>query len=45
VLCEIVNRDGTMMCGQQIDDFAARHGLLKISIAELIEWRQAHGDL
>ena len=45
VLCEIVNPDGTMMCGPQIDDFAARHGLLKISIAELIEWRRAHHDV
>jgi 3,4-dihydroxy 2-butanone 4-phosphate synthase / GTP cyclohydrolase II len=45
VLCEIVNPDGSMMCGQQIDDFAARHGLLKITIADLIEWRRAQGDL
>jgi 3,4-dihydroxy 2-butanone 4-phosphate synthase / GTP cyclohydrolase II len=45
VLCEIVNRDGSMMCGPQIDEFAARHGLLKISIAELIRWRRAHNDI
>lgn len=43
VLCEMVNPDGSMMCGQKIDEFATRHGLLKISIAELIEWRRAKG--
>lgn len=45
VLGEIVNPDGSMMCGPQIDEFAARHGLLKITIADLIAWRRAHGDL
>lgn len=45
VLCEIVNPDGSMMCGPQIDDFAARHGLQKISIAELIEWRRVRNDI
>ncbi len=45
VLCEIVNPDGSMMCGAQIDEFAARHGLLKISIADLIGWRRANVDM
>jgi 3,4-dihydroxy 2-butanone 4-phosphate synthase / GTP cyclohydrolase II len=44
VLCEIVNPDGSMMCGPQIDDFATRHGLLKITIADLIAWRRAQND-
>jgi 3,4-dihydroxy 2-butanone 4-phosphate synthase/GTP cyclohydrolase II len=44
VLCELVNKDGSMMRGAQIDSFAARNGLLKISVAELIEWRRARGD-
>ena len=45
VLCEMVNRDGSMMAGDQLDDFAARHGLLKISVADLISWRRKRGDL
>lgn len=45
VLCELVNRDGTMMAGPQIDRFAERHGLLKVSVAELIAWRRQRGDL
>jgi 3,4-dihydroxy 2-butanone 4-phosphate synthase/GTP cyclohydrolase II len=39
VLCELVNPDGSMMRGRQIDQFAARHHLLKISIADLVAWR------
>lgn len=45
VLCELVNVDGSMMRGAQIDEFAARFGLVKVSVAELINWRKAHGDL
>lgn len=45
VLCELVNKDGSMMRGAQIDSFAARNGLLKISVAELIAWRRKRGDL
>ncbi|SEO15462.1 3,4-dihydroxy-2-butanone 4-phosphate synthase [Gemmobacter aquatilis] len=45
VLCEMVNRDGSMMAGDQIDVFAERHGLLKISVAEMIDWRRQRGDL
>lgn len=44
VLCELVNKDGSMMRGAQIESFAARNGLLKISVAELIAWRRARGD-
>jgi 3,4-dihydroxy 2-butanone 4-phosphate synthase/GTP cyclohydrolase II len=35
VLSELVNDDGSMMRGQQINDFAAQHGLEVISIDEL----------
>ncbi|MDZ4395989.1 3,4-dihydroxy-2-butanone-4-phosphate synthase, partial [Cypionkella sp.] len=45
VLCELVNPDGTMMQGAQIDNFAARSGLLKISVAQLIAWRKMRKDL
>lgn len=44
VLCELVNKDGSMMRSTQIDSFAARNGLLKISVAELIDWRRKRGD-
>lgn len=45
ILCELVNRDGSMMAGDQLDSFAERHGLLKISVAEMIGWRHKRGDL
>lgn len=40
VLCELMNPDGTMMRGEQIEDFAAVHGFPILTIAEMIEWRQ-----
>ena len=45
VLCELVNPTGTMMCGEQIERFARRYDLLKVSVAQLIAWRQANQDL
>lgn len=39
VLCELMNPDGTMARGQQVLDFAARHGLPLLSIAELVDYR------
>lgn len=41
VLCEIVNDDGTMMRGEDLDRFAAEHDLVKISIEDLVahRWR------
>ncbi|MBT8212464.1 MAG: bifunctional 3,4-dihydroxy-2-butanone-4-phosphate synthase/GTP cyclohydrolase II [Acidimicrobiia bacterium] len=39
VLCEVVNDDGTMTRGDDLSNFAERHGLLIISIEELIEYR------
>jgi 3,4-dihydroxy 2-butanone 4-phosphate synthase/GTP cyclohydrolase II len=42
VLCELVNRDGTMMRGAQLDEFVREHGLLKISVNDLIAWRRRH---
>lgn len=45
VLGELVNQDGTMMCGEQIDQFSRRFGLLKISVADLINWRHLKRDL
>jgi 3,4-dihydroxy 2-butanone 4-phosphate synthase/GTP cyclohydrolase II len=40
VICELANDDGTVMKGAQIDAFAASHGLKRISVADLIAWRQ-----
>lgn len=40
VLCELMNPDGTMMRGQQVQDYAARHDLPQLSVAELAEWLQ-----
>jgi 3,4-dihydroxy 2-butanone 4-phosphate synthase/GTP cyclohydrolase II len=45
VICELVNDDGTVMRGPQINDFAARHGIKRISIADLIAYRQAREKL
>jgi len=39
VLCELMNPDGTMMRGEQIDRYAAAHGLEVLTIAELVDWR------
>lgn len=40
VLCELMNPDGTMMRGEQIEDFAALHGFPILTIAEMIAWRK-----
>ncbi len=40
VLCEIVNDDGSMARGNQLRDFAREHGILMVSIADLIAYRR-----
>lgn len=40
VLCELVAEDGSMMRGPQLRAFADRHGLMFISIADLIRYRR-----
>jgi len=40
VLCEVVNDDGTMARLPQLEVFAAEHGLLLISITDLIAYRR-----
>lgn len=40
VICELVNDDGTVMRGPQVDAFAREHGLKQISVADLITHRQ-----
>ncbi len=45
VLAELMNDDGTVMRGPAVTDFAARHKLKQISIADLIAYRQARDKL
>lgn len=44
-LCEMVNDDGTMMRAPECRAFADEHGLLMISIADMIRYRRAHENL
>ncbi len=41
-LCELVNDDGTMMRAPRCREFADQHGLMLISIADLIKYRRQH---
>jgi len=40
VLCELMNDDGTMARLPQITEFAVRHTLHVLSIADIIEYRK-----
>jgi 3,4-dihydroxy 2-butanone 4-phosphate synthase/GTP cyclohydrolase II len=39
VICEVMNEDGTMARMPQLEEFAARHDLKIISVAELVRYR------
>jgi 3,4-dihydroxy 2-butanone 4-phosphate synthase len=45
VICEITNPDGTMAKGDEVDQFARRHGLVMLSIAELVAHRQCCAEV
>jgi 3,4-dihydroxy 2-butanone 4-phosphate synthase/GTP cyclohydrolase II len=45
VICELVNDDGTVMRGADVASFAERHKLRRISVADLIAYRQAREKL
>ena len=45
VICELANDDGTVMVGPQIAAFADKHKLKRISVADLIAYRQAREKL
>ncbi|HXW49103.1 MAG TPA: 3,4-dihydroxy-2-butanone-4-phosphate synthase [Xanthobacteraceae bacterium] len=45
VLAELMNDDGTVMRGDELAAFARRHKLQRITIAELIAYRQARDKL
>lgn len=40
VLCELMNPDGTMARGAEVERFAQLHDLPMLTIAELVEWRR-----
>ncbi|WP_275789361.1 3,4-dihydroxy-2-butanone-4-phosphate synthase [Pararhizobium gei] len=40
VICELVNDDGTVTRGPEVTDFAEKHGLKHVSVADLIAYRQ-----
>ncbi len=40
VICELVNDDGTVKRGTQVEAFAREHGLKLVSVADLIAYRQ-----
>src|SRR6266571_1837751 len=44
-ICELVNDDGTVMRGPQVAGFAKKHALKRISVADLIAYRQAREKL
>jgi 3,4-dihydroxy 2-butanone 4-phosphate synthase/GTP cyclohydrolase II len=45
VICELVNDDGTVMRGPQIAAFAEKHKLHRVSVADLISYREAREKL
>lgn len=45
VICELANDDGTVMKGPQITAFAQKHGLVQITVADLIAFRQSREKL
>jgi 3,4-dihydroxy 2-butanone 4-phosphate synthase/GTP cyclohydrolase II len=45
VICELANDDGTVMKGEQIKAFGEAHSLKRISVADLIAYRQAREKL
>ena len=45
VICEILNADGTMARGDQLEAFARQHQLKLVSLAELVAYRREHDPL
>jgi 3,4-dihydroxy 2-butanone 4-phosphate synthase/GTP cyclohydrolase II len=45
VICELVNDDGSVMRGPEVATFAERHKIKRISVADLIAYRQAREKL
>lgn len=45
VLCELMNPDGTMARGEQVDRFAIEHGIPTLTIAEIVHWQRQSARL
>jgi 3,4-dihydroxy 2-butanone 4-phosphate synthase/GTP cyclohydrolase II len=45
VICEVMNEDGTMARVPDLEAFCERHGLLMITVADLIQYRMRHERL
>lgn len=45
VLCEIMNPDGSMTRGDDLDQFAKKHQIVMLSISDLIAYRLYHEDM
>jgi 3,4-dihydroxy 2-butanone 4-phosphate synthase / GTP cyclohydrolase II len=45
VVCEIMNDDGTMARVRDLIGYCTRHGLLMVTVADLIEYRRKHEKL
>jgi len=45
VICELVNDDGSVKRGPQVQAFAEQHGLKQVSVADLIAYRQRQETL
>lgn len=45
VLCEVMNPDGTMARGQQLEKFAKQHRLMILSIEDIIQYRLSTENL
>src|SRR5437773_9933833 len=45
VICEVMNEDGTMARVPQLTRFAKRHGLLVVTVADLIKYRMHNESL
>lgn len=45
VLCEIMNPDGTMTRGKQLDEFAEKYNLHMLAISDIIEYRLQHENM
>ncbi len=44
VICEVLNDDGTMARGPQLEELARRWGMPLLSVADLVEYRRLTGD-
>jgi 3,4-dihydroxy 2-butanone 4-phosphate synthase len=44
VLCELMNPDGTMARGNQVEAFARRHGFPRVTVADVVAHRQRKSE-